>query len=116
MKLIERLQRKEKSEFTSKDYTSARNQHLIIGEYTISIQCSSTHYCEPRKTLENLEDYTRMEMALWLTSGGGFLDPYNFEDFEAIEELKKSFDGGVYGCVSIDCLDKFIKYLEVKED
>jgi len=38
---------------------------IDVGKYKVSIQGSSDHYCAPRKTLDNPNDYTYMEVAIF---------------------------------------------------
>lgn len=125
MKLHERIKRNEdrnnriaivESMFMEEDETTMMNNHLEVGEYIVSIQCSAAHYSEPRKSYKDLSKYSSMEMAFWLKGSNVFLAPYNFKDFELIEELKEAFEGSVYGCVDVETLEKFIEYLETKED
>ena len=124
MKLHERLERQQMSKtmldaqlmFMDIEEISMMNKHIIIGEYTVSVQCSSGHYCEPRKSFLDMSKYSKMEMALWLTDGGCFSEPHNFSDFKFIKELENAFYGGVYGWVDVDILEKFIQFLETKED
>lgn len=90
--------------------------HLISGEYSLSVQASEYTYCTPRKTLEDLADYTHMEIAVlyWNNESGkgDFIDVVrHFQDFPRRNELVDHDDGGVYAYVPVDLIEDLYQYM-----
>ena len=93
--------------------------------YSLSIQTSSGHYCSPRETLDNLEDYTSMEMAI--SNGDGrykILEDECLKAWLGYGELISKGDGvgseddgyfPVYGWVSVDLINSLYLYLRKLE-
>ena len=72
-------------------------QALEIGKYRMSIQASALHYCTPRKTLENLFEYTHWEV--------GMLDEANLPEIQQL--LRDYVDGDwVYAYVPTALVEK----------
>ena len=77
--------------------------------YSLSIQCSSFHYCEPNKLIA-IQKYKTYEVAIF--KEGNFIQPsldsfkYNMNDFDC---------GGVYGYVPKHIVEELYNYLN-KED
>ncbi|WP_075810116.1 hypothetical protein [Clostridium perfringens] len=86
-------------------------QHLNVGEYKLSIQASDGHYCEPRKLLNNIYDYTHMEVAI---IKGDFVhigfDNF-FDNWEYKEKFLENFDGCVAGYIPIDIIQSLYEYM-----
>lgn len=89
--------------------------HLSVGDYTLSIQASSAHYCEPRKTLENIYDYTSMELAIFKGKGTKFIDISDdsfFNDWKYKNKfLEENFDGVLGGYVDIYVIQSLYEYI-----
>lgn len=76
-------------------YKGFVREHLVcIDGFRISVQASGWHYCSPRMSLENGEEYTTLEL--------GFA---NMKD-ELIEEYRS---GPIYPYVPVDVVDKLIE-------
>jgi hypothetical protein len=65
MELIKKLQKQENSK-SNNDYRML--DAVKAGEYKMSVQGSTIHYCSPRTTLP-VEDYALMELALFNKKG-----------------------------------------------
>ncbi|MGG2024239.1 hypothetical protein AB1282_00375 [Gottfriedia sp. S16(2024)] len=78
----------------------------------LSIQASYGHYCTPRKTLKNIEDYTNMEFALM----NGEREFVSLTDilptFSKLDEINECFEGSVYCYVPVDLIDELFKELK----
>lgn len=74
-----RRQREDKSYF----------QFLKAGDFELSIQASSSHYCEPRENYLDPEDYTEFEMAIFKGSREWVQvrEELILKDFPRIDEL-----------------------------
>lgn len=82
----------------------------IDDELWISIQASYGHYCLPRKTLQDINDYTAMEFAL-MDGKGGFLTVTDvLPSFSRIKEIEEHCDT-VYSYVPVDLIDDLFKEL-----
>lgn len=76
----------------------------------ISIQASYGHYCSPRETLYNLNEYSSMEFAL-MDNKGNFLTVTDIlPAFKRLDEIEEYFDT-VYGYVPVDLINDI--YLEL---
>lgn len=76
-----------------------------------SIQASYAHYCTPRETLDNLEDYSHWEIALF--DKDNFLSAADvIPDFRSLAELQYYFGGQVYPHVPKDLVEEL--YLALK--
>lgn len=82
----------------------------------ISIQASSSCYCNPRADLPNIEDYHEVEIALF-TKDGDWIDPSDsliMEDFPQLQELLESYESGecpVGAYVPIQIVNSLVDYL-----
>lgn len=85
---------------------------IKIGEYTLSVQGSPSHYCFPSVTLEpNL--YSNMEIALW-KADEDFIDvseDINFKSFSRLDDLMERWNDGVYGYVDVDIIQDLYEFL-----
>lgn len=79
-----------------------------INGYTLSVQCSSFHYCTPRLNLSSAEDYSSFEIAVIDNSKKAFVT----SDF--IEDAYGEVPGGVQGWVTREEINKVIKRIEEK--
>lgn len=85
---------------------------IVIGEYTLSIQGSKSHYCSPRSTIP-VESYNQLEIAFW-KDGREFIDASEsneLKDFPRLDELMDRFNGGVYGYVDVDLIQDLYLYI-----
>lgn len=64
-------------------------------EVVLSIQASEFHYCQPRKDLPCLGDYTSVEMAIFPKDGGDFLRPSEL-GIEGYDDLWVGDEGAGY--------------------
>jgi hypothetical protein len=64
------------------------------GRYRLSVQASSTHYCEPREDGLNLSDYAEVELALF--DGDEWTRPSEIPGLEDLDEL---WEQGMGACV-----------------
>lgn len=92
-------------------------RHIIQGEYALSVQASEYTYCTPRRNLDDLTDYTHMEIAVlyWNNESGkgDFIDvARHFLDFPRREELAEYDDGGVYAYVPVDLIEDLYLYMK----
>lgn len=76
----------------------------------LSIQASTSHYCTPRITLDDLKGYDTMEIAL---IGNDFISADELELTDSLKEsLNEYYDNTVYGYVPVELIDKL--YTELK--
>jgi len=122
MKIIEMLTEQESSKESRKrqevmgfGFISRHLNRLKAGDYEMSIQASFAHYCEPRETLEDLSQYTEMELALF--KDGEWVQPRGDEKikvFPRYAELEERYEEGnvaVAGWVPVDLLQDLYDYL-----
>jgi hypothetical protein len=90
--------------------------HIPVGRYSISVQCSAGHYCSPRESfpLTRLREYDSMEIMI-SKKGGEHLNikrSSKFKKFPRYNELIERYDGmGVFGWVNVDLLEDLFDYL-----
>lgn len=77
----------------------------IGSDLWLSIQASYAHYCKPRKTIEDLEEYTHWEIALF-TKDDFVNVSYASPEFSSLAELELYFQGSVYPCVPKDLVEE----------
>ena len=83
----------------------------------LSIQASETHYSSPKTHLEDIQDYDKVEIAMFHKNKGGWVNPHAEEfmkDFKRLNELLEVYEDGaipVGGYVPIDLMNDLIKYL-----
>lgn len=91
---------------------------IMAGNYKLSIQGSTGHYCSPRETIHPSRYYT-MELAIFRLKGG-FLKVSKssiLRKFERYDELCERADGPmsgttvVFGYVPIDLIEDLYQYL-----
>ncbi|GIP55925.1 hypothetical protein [Paenibacillus vini] len=71
-------------------------ERVVIGDFGLSIQASSTHYSSPRKTLSDAQDYNEFELAIF--ENDEWIDPLEDERFvEVIGLLKDRYEPGPFG-------------------
>lgn len=89
---------------------------IDIGNFTVSIQASSNHYCTPRHTLKNLNEYEDMEIAIF--EKDKWIQPHTdlrFKNFNRLDELLNTYEAGdvaVGGYVPINLIQDLCDYLE----
>lgn len=79
--------------------------------YNLSIQCSESHYCIPRKLL-GLNSYNAFEVAIFWQ--GNFTYPSELNDFPRKIELDECYEGTVFGYVPKDLVEDLYNYLNDK--
>jgi RNA-binding protein YlmH len=122
MKIFELLTEQESSKVSRKrqqemgfEFIGRHLNRIKAGEYEMSIQASYAHYCEPRETLEDLTQYTEMELALF--KNGGWVQPREdekikqFPRYLELEERYEEGDVAVAGYVPVDLLQDLYDYL-----
>jgi len=73
--------------------------------YWLSIQGSYAHYCTPRITSENLNDYTHWEMALF--NDNEFVQVNDvLPNFKSLAEIEHYFDSSIYPYVPVDLIEE----------
>ena len=93
--------------------------YLKIGQYELSIQASDCHYCEPRKTLDDIKLYKSWEIALF--KNGEWLnieldeDKELFSKWKYYDEFLHRYDGMVAGYVSTEIIQDLCNFLKVLE-
>jgi hypothetical protein len=76
-----------------------------------SVQASYAHYCTPRETLADLEDYSHWEIALF--DKDEFISAAQIvPNFKSLAELQLYFEGQVYPYVPKDLVEEL--YLALK--
>jgi len=92
---------------------------VAAGNYRLSIQGSSAHYCTP-KSEGPCHRYTSMELAIFPKGKGGFLHFKKssvMRTFPRYDELVDRMDGKggtVFGYVPVDLIDELYNYLKNK--
>lgn len=76
----------------------------------LSIQASYGHFCSPRETLYDLNDYSAMEFALFDKNGNVLRVKEILPEFSRIDEIEEYFNT-VYGYVPVDLINDM--YLEL---
>ena len=122
MKIIEMLTEQEGSKETREKMKSSglgahhrHFNHIEAGEYTLSVQASYYHYCDPRETLEDLSQYTEMELAIF--KDGEWVQPREDEkikQFSRYVELEEKYEQGgvpVGGYIPVSLLQELYEYL-----
>lgn len=88
----------------------------ICAKADISIQGSNTHYCSPRTYLENIQEYSTVEIALFDKSGN-WIQPREcalLQDFKGLSELIKSYEKGYTAVgynIPINLVNDLVTYL-----
>jgi len=90
---------------------------VIVGKYVLSIQASDLHYSIPRKKLDNLNDYSKFELAI--INEKGFLNIGKssvFRKFPKYAELKMYRSGKdyIFAFVPIELINELYLYLKNK--
>lgn len=91
------------------DMTYRAFKHIRKGDVSLSIQASYGHYCTPRKTLNELVNYSSMEFAL--IRNGEFIRVQDIlPDLPRLNEIEEHWDT-VYGYVPVDLIEEiYIAY------
>jgi len=91
---------------------------LAVGDYMLSIQASSGHYCSPRKDSLMPHQYECFEIAIWREGGKSrYMNAAQSSVFRAFprwEELKQCQSSVVFGWVPEDLINDLINYLKTK--
>lgn len=87
------------------DRTYRGFKHIRKGDISLSIQASYGHYCTPRKTLRNLDDYMSMEFALIDASGDFIRVKEILPNFKRLNEIEEYWNT-VYGYVPVDLIEE----------
>lgn len=74
---------------------------LLADGTTLSIQASSTHYCSPRKTLNDYNEFEEFEIGFPIVE---------IEEIKEYAEDPSDYTGTVYGWVPKDVIDQVVKY------
>lgn len=108
----ESKQRKEKNEDTNIRSFAPIG---VDGVNYLSIQASSFNDCKPQRTINSIEEYTHLEVAL--TQSKDFKRVKDIcEDFPALAEIELYFSEDIYSFVPIDLVDELFQYLVLKKD
>ncbi|QJI52348.1 hypothetical protein [Psychrobacillus phage Perkons] len=93
------------------DFTFRSFRRIPINDLLgLSIQASYGHYCNPRKTIKDLSEYTRMEFAL-LDSKGEFVAVTDvLPSFSRLNEIEEYHDT-VYGYVPVELIEELYQEL-----
>lgn len=83
----------------------------INDDLFISIQASRGHYCTPRETLSNLEEYTHMEFALMNEKGDFVSVREACPHFSKLDEIETYFEGSVYPYVPVGLINDLFNEL-----
>lgn len=96
------------------DYGDRMFNHIKINDkLRLSVQASSAHYCEPRKTLVDIREYKSMEFAV--IQNHDLLQVAEVINNEKLAvELKKYYDGGIYANVPVELIEEL--YQELKKE
>lgn len=90
---------------------------ISAGDYELSIQASEYHYCEPRKTIEDLSEYTSMEVAIF--KDNSWVQPRKDEyikSFKRYKELIDCYEEGdiaVGGYIPVNLIQDLFDYLSL---
>ena len=104
-----------KYDLYSKGYLRIFN-HISMGNYSLSIQASSFHYCCPKNTFEDLDLYESMELAI-INSKDEFVNIAEdtfFNDFTGLNVFNECYSCGVYAYVPVEDIQKLYDYIEKK--
>jgi hypothetical protein len=101
----------EMERFANADSTLRIFHPIDVGtRLRLSIQASELVSARPQKTLENLEEYTHMEVGFFKDdSFARFMD--SIPDFLSIAELETYHSGEIYEGVPVDLIDELFQYL-----
>jgi hypothetical protein len=80
-----------------------------FGNIWLSIQASYGHYCTPRKTLKDINEYTAMEFALM--NKEGFISVSDaLPNFTRLKEIEE-YEDTVYGYVPVELIEELYQEL-----
>jgi hypothetical protein len=114
MKIVTELKKQEASSDLNNDYRTMKG--IKAGDYIMSVQGSTTHYCSPRTT-EAIEDYSCMELALFNKKGWLHINRSSvIKSFPRYNELLERADSvnssaPVFAYVPMDLLNDLYVYL-----
>lgn len=113
MEIIDKLQ---KQNDANSDYEYRMFNPIKAGNYKLSIQGSTTHYCTPRQTCTpNM--YSTMELAIFNRNGWFKITKSkiikSFTRYNELKERADSLDSNycVFGYVPIDLINDLYNYL-----
>jgi hypothetical protein len=81
-----------------------------INSLWLSIQASASHFCRPRQTIIDLNQYTHFEVGLF-TKEEYARAKNHFPEFRSLAELEHYFNGLLYEAVPTDLVEEFYKYV-----
>lgn len=85
---------------------------ICLGRFDVSIQASTTHYCEPRLTHDDLTRYLTWEMAIF-DRGGAWVCGESFRALNPPADLADLFDNDqVAGYVPTARVQAIVEFLE----
>lgn len=114
MEIVTELKKQEGSSDLNNEYRMMKS--IKAGNYKMSVQGSTTHYCSPRIT-EAIENYNCMELALFNKKGWLHITRSSvLRNFPRYNELLERADGvnssaPVFGYVPMDLLNDLYVYL-----
>jgi hypothetical protein len=85
-------------------------KHIQIGDLSLSIQASWGHYCTPRRTLNNLDEYSTMEFAIIQDDGEFATVSEVLPTFSRLDEIEE-YENTVYGYVPVDLIEQLYQEL-----
>ena len=90
---------------------------LHIGEYNISIQGSTAHYCEPQEFFNDSFKYKTMEVAVIKNNQFVDIEKDNFfNEWKDKEKFLEHYDTQVAGCIPIKIIQSLCDYVEEKSN
>lgn len=98
------------------DNTTRTFANVGVNEtHVISIQANALIECFPRETLDSLDEYTHMQIAL-LDGDKEFISITDvLPDFASLAELQTYFDGQIYPRVPVDLIDELFHDLILRK-
>jgi hypothetical protein len=80
----------------------------------LSIQASAAHYCRPRTTMDYLNEYSHMEIALMDENQDFVTITEVCPEFASLTEIESYCDGSIYAYVPVDLVDELFQYYVLK--
>jgi hypothetical protein len=96
----------------SKRYGSPHFRSIKAGNYRMSIQASSTHYCSPKEDLLDPKGYSSFEVAIY-NQRGSRIYPHKSTVLKAFPKYDELATGdSVMGWVGVELLQSLYEYLK----